>query len=219
MADKQKQIPKEEAYEVFVQAFRIAKVETEDTVELGKQLQKPKRGGYKVLAECLATTYKLDLEKPPFDNYEGYLRGRFNAIKKLLQNRHEASFGFDKERFQHVINYVKRIKGKALAIEFDYTVMYTPKTFSVFNLWRRPVFGRLIKYDSHFLFQSDEVNFSFAASPLLTPTTMPPFKGDWLKIKTVDQVFYLAVSDGNGKQLSINAIRSFFKIRPLRQAQ
>ena len=209
MPDKQKQIPKEEAFGIFLAAFDRLGIEIEKELN-GKYISvKLPRGSYKKLAEELVSVYHLDDDAGVFHNYSNYLKDRFNDIKNLLNAPYKEHFGYSVEKFQPLIDYASRKLATATSVTFPDKVVYSTNHFSLFNLWRKVKVGTLIKYQAHFVLDLGVQKLSFPHQFKKGFISLPPFHDQWLKVEVGADFFFLSVSDGLGKLSSVQSLDAF----------
>ena len=209
MADKQKQIPKEEAFSIFLAAFERLGIEYRQNFTSNTTSVKLPRGSYKRLADELIAIYSLDAKDPYFNNYGNYIKDRFNDVKVLLKQPIKEYFGYSVARFQPLINYAKRHLGTETSVTFPNQVLYNKGGYSLFNFWRKAQVGTLVKYSGQFIIKSTSEKIAVRGTFQMSRISFPPFQGEWLKIVDGQSTFYLSVSDGTGKLKPITLLLDF----------
>ncbi|MEQ9301259.1 MAG: hypothetical protein RIF33_21965 [Cyclobacteriaceae bacterium] len=207
LSSKRAHIQRQEAYDLFVRAFAIAKIPYEEEYDqYGRKLIKPQTKWYDKLSIEIENLFP---EIENFPNYPKYLKDRYNDIKRALYSKDDQRFGYDVQLMQPLWSYARQQLDKAEKRVFHRTVLLARKKYPWFNIWRMPDPGQLTRFRHGLLFEGKVQTITLSLPLSSYVVKMPPLSGDWLAVTNGSQTYYMAISDGRSRLALIDPLRSF----------
>ncbi len=190
-------IQKEKMYEYFLRAFELAEIPCDPIAINNRPYLKPGRAWYKQLGEQVINNYEEDAACLPV-NYPQYLKNYFEKLLRALGQEHTDEIGFYEIEMKPLFAFSEGVKVKKQSFEFADPVLISRKPFRIWNLWRAPMSGKLSMTQDYLVHQGMGNRSVIPRGGEVEEVQMKPFQGSWLKLKTQEETYYLAISDGCG---------------------